>query len=448
MSYNLTSNQQDLLRWIVEQVRNENLTEEFLVTWTAAGPKVGDLLGGSVPPVTQGVLDALAAAGMLVITQFRSPHSDEITDYRCTLTGTAYDAVDSRFAAPDTSIRRQGESTMKDSELRRVILQKYYEKRKDDWVSVNSQDIDDRIPVSEILRISQQLDEQGLVEFKPLRGDDQVYAGFGRITARGIDAVEQGGLGISSEETDLDRRLQRLVGLQGELAHMPDTQHPADHWAPIQAWITKATPVMRHDWPEFFHDFQQVTSEPTRLGIAGAASRSVRRSTWETNKAATDKAVKGILAFLYGLLTVGDTSHPDAPPPSAEKSFVNPTRLDELRGIEVSSFDLTKLIRLCEELNSCYANECHFATAMLTRAILDHVPPIFGFKSFREVANNYRGGSSFRDCMQHLDNFSRKIADSFLHMHIRGKETLPNATQVDSSSELDALLSEVVRILK
>jgi hypothetical protein len=35
---------------------------------------------------------------------------------------------------------------------------------------------------------------------------------------------------------------------------------------------------------------------------------------------------------------------------------------------------------MCEELNTVYREKCYFATAMLTRGVLDHVPPIFGKK--------------------------------------------------------------------
>jgi hypothetical protein len=128
--------------------------------------------------------------------------------------------------------------------------------------------------------------------------------------------------------------------------------------------------------------------------------------------------------------------------------YVDPGRLDELRTLGVQSFDLTKLIRLCEELNTCYANGCFFATAMLTRAIVDHVPPILGCSRFSEVANNYAGSRSFKQSMQHLDNSLRKIADAHLHSQIRGKETLPNTTQISFSNDLDVLLAEVVRVLK
>ena len=125
------------------------------------------------------------------------------------------------------------------------------------------------------------------------------------------------------------------------------------------------------------------------------------------------------------------------------------SRLDELRALSPPDFDFQKLIRLCEEINTAYSEGCYFATAMLTRGLLDHVPPIFGKTTFNEVANNYAGGGkSFKETMHHLENAARKVADAHLHMPIRKSETLPVAQQVNFSSQLDVLLSEIVRISK
>jgi hypothetical protein len=130
------------------------------------------------------------------------------------------------------------------------------------------------------------------------------------------------------------------------------------------------------------------------------------------------------------------------------EAFVNLQRIDELRAITSNNFDLTKLVKLCEELNECFASECFLAVAMLTRSILDHVPPIFKYDTFSQVANNYNGGKSFRESMIHLETSSRKISDQHLHMKIRRNETLPNRTQVNFSNDLDVLLAEIVRIMK
>ena len=98
-----------------------------------------------------------------------------------------------------------------------------------------------------------------------------------------------------------------------------------------------------------------------------------------------------------------------------------------------------------QELQS--PGKTYFATAMLTRGLLDHVPPLFGTNTFSQVANNYGGGGrSFKDTMHHLENAARKVADAHLHMPIRRSETLPTAQQVHFASQLDVLLAEIVRI--
>jgi hypothetical protein len=84
---------------------------------------------------------------------------------------------------------------------------------------------------------------------------------------------------------------------------------------------------------------------------------------------------------------------------------------------------------------------------MLPRAIVDHIPPIFGAPSFRQFASS-NAGKSIKASMERLDRSSRDIADRWLHEQIRKSESLPTPTQVDFRQELDALLGEVVRMLR
>ncbi|MCF7802697.1 MAG: hypothetical protein K9N46_05515 [Candidatus Marinimicrobia bacterium] len=150
-------------------------------------------------------------------------------------------------------------------------------------------------------------------------------------------------------------------------------------------------------------------------------------------------------AELYDTILNGDTSRSWN---MYFYSFIDEGRLAELRAIQSDEFDLKKVIRLCEEMIVCHQKQCYLALAMLTRSLLDHVPPIFGYKKFTEVANNFSGsGKSFRKSMQHLEKSSRNIADRHLHEPIRKKENLPNKTQVNFSNDLDVLLEEIVRIL-
>ena len=137
---------------------------------------------------------------------------------------------------------------------------------------------------------------------------------------------------------------------------------------------------------------------------------------------------------------------PDASTQWNSGAFISPDRLSALRALPTRNFDYTKLIRLCEELDTCGRTGCLLAVAALTRALLDHVPPVFGVSSFAQVANNYQGSRSFRESMQHLEGSARRIGDAHLHVQIRQRETLPTQTQVNFANDLDVLLAEVIRI--
>ncbi len=133
---------------------------------------------------------------------------------------------------------------------------------------------------------------------------------------------------------------------------------------------------------------------------------------------------------------------------SEKGSYVNIDRIEELRSIKNPSFDLSKLVRICEEINQNWANGNYFSVIALLRTILHHIAPIFGLVNFDQVASNYAGGPSFKKSMQHLLNSSKNIADTHLHSQAQKNEALPNDTQVDFRNDLDFLLSEIVRLTK
>lgn len=133
--------------------------------------------------------------------------------------------------------------------------------------------------------------------------------------------------------------------------------------------------------------------------------------------------------------------------PSASENYVDPARIDELNRIEDDDFDFTKLVALLKELNIAYSHGLYLSIPPLVRAIIDHIPPVFGKANFADVCGSF-GTHSFKESMKNLNNSSRKIADSFLHTQIRKNENLPNKTQINFRNELDVLLQEIVRIRK
>lgn len=132
---------------------------------------------------------------------------------------------------------------------------------------------------------------------------------------------------------------------------------------------------------------------------------------------------------------------------TSKPPYVDLSRIRQLQSLN-SQWDLKRLVRLLQELNTAHANEMHMAVAMLVRAVADHVPPIFNVKNFSEIANNYQAAKSFTEQMKHLDNSMRKIADSHLHQQVRKAEVLPTPPQVDFRAALDVLMSEIIRLLQ
>lgn len=134
------------------------------------------------------------------------------------------------------------------------------------------------------------------------------------------------------------------------------------------------------------------------------------------------------------------TGLPHRPP------YVSASRIDELRALPKAQWDLTRLIRMLEELNDAYERSNFLTVPVLLRAIKDHVPPIFSEPNFSSVFN--KSSKSVKGNLERLENSLKHIADGQLHSHIRSSETLPTDVQVDFRNDLDVLLGEVVRKIK
>lgn len=204
--------------------------------------------------------------------------------------------------------------------------------------------------------------------------------------------------------------------------------------------IGKAMTEMVIDDLPYEHD------ENEQIKAFGNDSRWIIEQKINKRKELRKKALDFLLAGLSNDGMFVQTGNKPSPKQKMFKEYVDEERLTQLRIIRSPEFDLSRLIRLCEELNICFTHECYHAIPMLIRAIIDHVPTIFGEKTFEQVISQH-GTKSFKEQMDHLDKSLRKIADSYLHSHVRRKESLPNKTQVNFAASLDVLLAEIVRIV-
>jgi hypothetical protein len=107
----------------------------------------------------------------------------------------------------------------------------------------------------------------------------------------------------------MNDRWARLHSLKNELLSVPTFP-----WNHTEAWIAKAKPIVRNDWPEHIDDFQSVTKAPRWCGLPMAFGRDedenrlmvqrTKKIEETTNRQIAVDSRAQILSFLEGLITV------------------------------------------------------------------------------------------------------------------------------------------------
>jgi hypothetical protein len=127
----------------------------------------------------------------------------------------------------------------------------------------------------------------------------------------------------------------------------------------------------------------------------------------------------------------------------ANVAFLEPSVLAALRNAKSQQFDYAKLIRLCEELNDAYGRANYLSCALLIRAVMNHVPPVFGCQTFAQVTAQC--GKSLKAVFERLEDSARPIADLHTHALIRAKESVPTKHQVEPyKASFELLMQEVI----
>jgi hypothetical protein len=123
--------------------------------------------------------------------------------------------------------------------------------------------------------------------------------------------------------------------------------------------------------------------------------------------------------------------------------IVDPSLIDRLAQKSPATVDVEFLVKLCKEINSCFAHGDIVATTLLMRAVLNYVPPVFGQGTFEQVVASI--GKSLKDSFGHLENGLRKIADFHTHRRIGGGDFYPSAAQVEPyKPQFELLLQQVL----
>ncbi len=114
-------------------------------------------------------------------------------------------------------------------------------------------------------------------------------------------------------------------------------------------------------------------------------------------------------------------AEPSSDPPTAmlgeAGGYIDERVFDLIKQAHGGQWDCTKLLVLLRELDDNYRAGNAYAAHALLRALLDHVPPLFGQSSFTQVANNHQWGRTDGKYVKRLVAF-RDQADDVMHRQV------------------------------
>jgi hypothetical protein len=126
--------------------------------------------------------------------------------------------------------------------------------------------------------------------------------------------------------------------------------------------------------------------------------------------------------------------------------IVDPDLISKIEQSNGSRLNVVHLVRVLREINSSLAHGNVVATALLMRAVLNHVPPVWGHQNFDRVVASV--GRSLKDSYMHLEDGLRKIADFHTHKRIDETDTYPSRAQVEPfKPQFELLLQNVLAAL-
>ncbi|GAA3193464.1 hypothetical protein GCM10010451_49360 [Streptomyces virens] len=131
---------------------------------------------------------------------------------------------------------------------------------------------------------------------------------------------------------------------------------------------------------------------------------------------------------------------PTVTPVAEPKPYVNAGLRDELAAKQgKTKLNVDKLIALLHELDDNYAGGNAYSCHAMLRAVIDHVPPLLGHKSFEAAVNNYTWTRTDKKYMTRLLEFKTQ-ADDVLHRQIRASADVITMHDLPQAAALNALL--------
>ncbi len=127
--------------------------------------------------------------------------------------------------------------------------------------------------------------------------------------------------------------------------------------------------------------------------------------------------------------------------------YIDLSIIQRLQNSQNRNFDTSKVVQFCKEINSNYSMNNIISVALLIRALINYIPPLFGQDTFIQVVSSSK--KSLKELFLPLENNLRDIADLHTHIPIRHKESLPTKLQVEPfKANLEILLFEILCIIE
>ncbi|MFF2573554.1 hypothetical protein [Streptomyces sp. NPDC058084] len=128
--------------------------------------------------------------------------------------------------------------------------------------------------------------------------------------------------------------------------------------------------------------------------------------------------------------------------------YINQDILDELEAAGAKSqWKVDKLLDLLGELNSNHADHHPYACLALIRAVMDHVPSIFGQKGYAGIISSVKMGDTDKKYLTALAGY-RFPGDDVMHRQASKTPTRIDMTDVPPALYVKALLNQVLIALK
>lgn len=158
---------------------------------------------------------------------------------------------------------------MKDTELRGIVLQSYYEKRREAMFTPKEEDFQQQITIEDICAISEQLGEHGLITWKAIKNFGGVSFGMGKISAFGIDVVE----GAATPDIKVEFVQNKSINITGSsnvIVGDHNQQNISHHIREIVRTIddSQATPAQKAEAKGLLRKFIE---HPMVTAVAGGA---------------------------------------------------------------------------------------------------------------------------------------------------------------------------------